>query len=119
MFAPTSQIRSGTVRSIPRPKSEGYGHSANRSNPDTLYEGDTHSAGSDLTRGGEQLHGDETNNDRSRCLRHGSDGKRNLSQTTAQVPVFTGVRKSHDIHVQKGMRVGSTPTSSRSAGVGR
>ena len=52
MLALTSQIRSGTVRPIPRPKSEGYGHSL--TGAIRIPSGDTHSAGSDLTSGGEQ-----------------------------------------------------------------
>jgi len=52
MFTPINQITTGTIRLIPQPKSEGYGHSLTEACFGYPFEGDTHSAGSDLIDGG-------------------------------------------------------------------
>jgi len=52
MFAPINQITTGTIRLIPQPKSEDYGRSLTEACFGYPFEGDTHSAGSDLIDGG-------------------------------------------------------------------
>jgi len=52
MFTPINQITTGTIRLIPQPKSEDYGHSLTEACFGYPFEGDTHSAGSDLIDGG-------------------------------------------------------------------
>jgi len=48
MFALINQIATGTIRLIPQPKSEDYGHSLTEACFGYPSKGDTHSAGSDL-----------------------------------------------------------------------